>query len=78
MNIFSKLLLVWYSETMLSSWASETSKVSDDAQKFLPSNVTAGDSIVGWRHREEARDGLLDPHEWPQTSPVNSEEPQSS
>ena len=46
MNIFSKLLLVWYSETMLSSWASETSKVSDDAQKFLPSNVTAGDSIV--------------------------------
>ena len=37
MNIFSKLLLVWYSETMLSSWASETSKVSDDAQKFLPS-----------------------------------------
>ena len=39
---------------MLSSWVSETSKVSDDAQKFLPSNVTAGDSIVGQRTGKNA------------------------
>ena len=60
MNNSQRFCWVRYSGTMFSSRASETSTKSPMVPRsFSRASVTLGDSMVGWRHRKEARDGLL-------------------